>query len=209
MAHWYVFTILYRIIFIACIYVFVEPMGLEEKQGLVLVLFLLLFVIGVPLLLLYSMQSTTDANGLPRASNEVLRGLGEAMDVRGVQELLLEALSVAETSNPGVKDYTEVRKQPLGMENRPFQPRFRLSTASFARKRPEKEADLRLQRAEVVYWCHILRRRELLNEDPEPLLRQCEAGNSCLRLVSCTIYNIYVDEIHIYAHRAHRCAYIE
>ena len=51
-----------------------------------LVLFLLLFVIGVPLLLLYSMQSSVDANGLPRACNEVLaEGLKEALDVRNLQ----------------------------------------------------------------------------------------------------------------------------
>eukprot|EP00435_Cladocopium_sp_Y103_P012852 s2447_g3.t1 len=123
----------------------------KEKQGLVLVLFLLLFVIGVPLTLLYCMQSTTiDQNGLPRITNEVLQnGLGDTMDVRAVQELLLRA-SAGETK---ARDYADVRKQ------------LSAAGATFVRKRPEDaEDEVRLQQAEALFWAHLLRRRDLLQE---------------------------------------------
>jgi len=137
----------------------------KEKQGLVLVLFLLLFVIGVPLLMLYCMQSTSlDPNGLPRITNEVLQqGLGDTMDVRAVQELLLRAQSMAETKE--VRDYGEVRKQ------------LSAAGAAFLRKRPEdQEAEAKLQQAEALFWAHLLRRTDLLAnmELLEPALLQYE-----------------------------------
>jgi len=137
----------------------------KEKQGLVLVLFLLLFVIGVPLLMLYCMQSTSlDPNGLPRITNEVLQqGLGDTMDVRAVQELLLRAQSMAETKE--VRDYGEMRKQ------------LSAAGAAFLRKRPEdQEAEAKLQQAEALFWAHLLRRTDLLAnmELLEPALLQYE-----------------------------------
>ncbi|CAK9013192.1 unnamed protein product [Durusdinium trenchii] len=132
----------------------------KEKQGLVLVLFLVPFVIGVPLMLLYCMQSSSvDPNGLPPLTNEVLQnGLGEALDVRAAQELLLLASQPDLPPEPMVHvcaiDYADVRRQ------------LACQGAGHVRKRPQSRAkdEIKLQQAEVLFWGHVLRRKDLLRD---------------------------------------------
>ncbi|CAE7600523.1 ERDJ2 [Symbiodinium necroappetens] len=134
----------------------------KEKQGLVLVLFLLLFVIGVPLLMLYCMgSSSVDNNGLPRETNKVLaEGFSPSLDARELQELILRAYAAAEKPK-------KEEQEPLDQLRRELQ----AAGASFSKgKRAENgeaESAMALQRAETCFWGHILRRTDLLQRSSE------------------------------------------
>ncbi|CAE7823385.1 ERDJ2 [Symbiodinium sp. CCMP2592] len=141
----------------------------KEKQGLVLVLFLLLFVIGVPLLMLYCMgSSSVDNNGLPRETNKVLaEGFSPSLDARELQELILRAYAAAEKPK-------KEEQEPLDQLRRELQ----AAGASFSKgKRAENgeaESSMALQRAETCFWGHILRRTDLLerSSDLDSALKQ-------------------------------------
>ncbi|CAE7542724.1 ERDJ2A [Symbiodinium natans] len=130
----------------------------KENQGLVLVLFLLLFVIGVPLMMLYCMgSSSVDNNGLPRETNKVLaEGFSPSLDAKQLQELILRAYAAAE--KPKNEEPLDELRQELQAAGASF------SRAKRGAENGEAEDALALQRAETLFWGHILRRTDLLRE---------------------------------------------
>ncbi|CAJ1359312.1 unnamed protein product [Effrenium voratum] len=128
------------------------PSVSKEKQGLVLVLFLLLFVIGVPVLMLCCMQSSGEQNGLPSASNEVLdAGFDASMDAKEVQDLVLRAFAAAEPPKLAAVQLADLRRQ------------LQSAGATFRKRKEEDAQELALQQAEALFWAHLLRRRESLS----------------------------------------------
>jgi len=131
------------------------PTVSKEMQGLVLVLFVILFIIGVPLLMLYAMGTPSlDSNGLPRETNKVLsKGFSSSLDAKQLQELILNAYAAAEAP----------KKEPLD----DIRSELQAAGASLKVRKAENgeaESVLALQRAETLLWSHLLRRTDLLRE---------------------------------------------
>mmetsp|Transcript_75845 Transcript_75845/g.214446 ORF Transcript_75845/g.214446 Transcript_75845/m.214446 type:complete len:606 (-) Transcript_75845:77-1894(-) len=143
------------------------PSVSKENQGLVLVLFVLFFVIGVPVTMLWCMGGGSDegSNGVLRATMQALEeGVQASMDIGAAQELLLgSAENAAVRARPeDESELAEISKQLQDVA--PDKPGRKASQA------PQAAAS----KAELLFLVHVHRRRELLSvglaEDLDTLL---------------------------------------
>eukprot|EP00931_Biecheleriopsis_adriatica_P105526 TRINITY_DN80088_c0_g1_i1.p1 TRINITY_DN80088_c0_g1~~TRINITY_DN80088_c0_g1_i1.p1 ORF type:complete len:645 (+),score=179.10 TRINITY_DN80088_c0_g1_i1:152-1936(+) len=136
------------------------PSVSAENQGLVLVLFLVLFIIGVPLTMLWCMQpSSIDPNGLPRSGNEVLQNGSRDTDLRAVEELVFRALPI--TDSKMSEDEVTVLRDTLRSAGASFRATGSKKAAKAAGEEQGGEAAA-LRIAEAMSWAHSLRRADLL-----------------------------------------------
>lgn len=126
----------------------------KEHQGLVLILFVFFFVLGVPILLLCFMggEGSTCANGVLQETMDVLaKNIRASLDVRGVQELILS--SVESTSVPTRLQDAESLEA--------IQKEFPQTTRKAAKG---AQAPANSSKAELLFQVHVHRRRDLLGE---------------------------------------------
>mmetsp|Transcript_1624 Transcript_1624/g.4984 ORF Transcript_1624/g.4984 Transcript_1624/m.4984 type:complete len:604 (-) Transcript_1624:72-1883(-) len=128
----------------------------KESQGLVLVLFLLLFVLGVPLTLLWFMSGGGGpelcANGVRRTTMEALQQRAtELTDVKKAQDFLLQAgESAACEPRPGEDEALAALAKELS------------GTSGPKAAKKGNSGPLGPQKAELLFLAHAQRRRELL-----------------------------------------------
>eukprot|EP00746_Dinoflagellata_sp_MGD_P124691 gnl/MRDRNA2_/MRDRNA2_59310_c0_seq1.p1 gnl/MRDRNA2_/MRDRNA2_59310_c0~~gnl/MRDRNA2_/MRDRNA2_59310_c0_seq1.p1 ORF type:complete len:590 (-),score=110.19 gnl/MRDRNA2_/MRDRNA2_59310_c0_seq1:77-1846(-) len=121
----------------------------KENQGIVLIVFLLVFIIGVPLSFLYCMSSgpSYGQGGVIQESIPILgQGIKESTRAKDATELLL---ACAETS-------CEPRKEEE--ENL-------VKLAEELRDKAGAEASPSQRKARLLFFAHVRRRRELLTAD--------------------------------------------
>jgi len=131
----------------------------KENQGLILVLFLLLFVIGVPLMMLWCMGGSGPdlcGNGVRRTTMEALAGRAKDLtDVRKAQDFLLEVEeSTTSQLRPGEEQaLAELAKEVQGA-----------SSSGKAAAKKGGSVPPAPQKAELLFLAHTQRRRELLGD---------------------------------------------
>eukprot|EP00933_Yihiella_yeosuensis_P041146 TRINITY_DN35578_c0_g1_i1.p1 TRINITY_DN35578_c0_g1~~TRINITY_DN35578_c0_g1_i1.p1 ORF type:complete len:658 (+),score=134.21 TRINITY_DN35578_c0_g1_i1:81-1976(+) len=149
----------------------------KEQQGLVLILFLLFFVIGVPLLMLWLMSTpSVGANGLKETANQALRAnVDPTMKVSQAQELMGRA-SVASRPSGGTGDEEVI--SALREELRKGGANFILGASSSSKKGKKSSGDdasdegqddasaAMLAREEVLFQIHVRRRHDLIKDTP-------------------------------------------
>eukprot|EP00930_Biecheleria_cincta_P001530 TRINITY_DN102667_c0_g1_i1.p1 TRINITY_DN102667_c0_g1~~TRINITY_DN102667_c0_g1_i1.p1 ORF type:complete len:651 (+),score=136.18 TRINITY_DN102667_c0_g1_i1:74-1954(+) len=148
----------------------------KENQGFVLILFLLLFVIGLPLTALWCINgsSAVDQSGLHASTREVLQSsFTDKLDRRGAQDLLLRACAAASTSTLGNKEVITSLRESLTSAGASFGGSGSSGKkGGKAAKSDAEGVDLEdskedaLSEQEVLFWAHVLRRTDLLSNTP-------------------------------------------
>jgi len=132
------------------------PTFSKESQTLVLVLFVMFFILGLPLTFLWCMNSGSGdkcANGVLRTTMEALaEGMEPSMNVRAAQELLLS--SDAGASCPAMRSEDAEALAALQKE---------VMSGGKAGSKAAQEEPLALK-ARLLFLAHVGRRKDLLTE---------------------------------------------
>jgi len=127
----------------------------KEVQGLVLVVFVIFFVVGVPLMMLWCMGSNEEGNGaLHEAMVGIAKGMKASMDARSALDLLLrsgEGMLCKEREEDRAALATIWQELPVG------------GGGSGGGCKKTSRANSPATKAEVLFHVHAHRRRDLLS----------------------------------------------
>eukprot|EP00929_Paragymnodinium_shiwhaense_P044342 TRINITY_DN22749_c0_g1_i3.p1 TRINITY_DN22749_c0_g1~~TRINITY_DN22749_c0_g1_i3.p1 ORF type:complete len:612 (+),score=197.31 TRINITY_DN22749_c0_g1_i3:79-1914(+) len=139
----------------------------KENQGIVLVLFVVFFILGLPLSLIWCMQGTGSMceNGVLRSTMEVLaQRVSPSLDVKTAQELLLASAESRDVAmNPGDLQALQAIKEALPASHFRSSKPSKKAAAAAEGSAAESEGP---SKAEVLFVTHVCRRHELLAGSP-------------------------------------------